>query len=168
MSSAESIPGAHQSLLGQGAVRGVIAAMAMTGLREFTRQIGLLEEPPPESIIRQRWRKLRGVRRGPGRAQVELAHWTYGAAAGALFASLPNLLRRSAWSGPLYGLAIWAGFELVVAPTLALSQARRVRPLDRLSLAGDHLLYGYLLSEKTTLRGQANADDPEETRDSAT
>jgi hypothetical protein len=135
--------------LGQGAVRGAIAAMAMTGLREFTRHVGLLEEPPPEAIVRQRLsrRWFRNVQRGPRRAQVELAHWTYGAAAGAIFAAVPGLLRRSPWSGPLYGLIVWGSFELGTAPLLALSQARRSRPLDRPALAGDHLFYGFLLGE---------------------
>lgn len=139
----------------QGALRGAIAAMTMTGLREFTRHVGLLEEPPPEAIVRQ---KLLGrfgsVKHGPRRAQVELAHWSYGAAAGAFFAALPRALRRSAWSGPLFGLVVWTGFELGIAPLLALPQARRPRRLDRLALAGDHLLYGFLLSEDATLRAE--------------
>src|SRR6185503_20972186 len=67
----------------QGAVRGAIASMAMTGLREFTRHVGLLEEPPPETITRTVLRRRRSVQRGPSRAQAEVAHWSYGAAAGA-------------------------------------------------------------------------------------
>jgi hypothetical protein len=137
----------------QGAIRGAVASMAMTGLREVTRHVGLLEEPPPETILRTvlgpRWR---GAKSGPRRAQAELAHWSYGAAAGALFAALPAFMRRSAWSGPLYGLAVWAGFEGGVAPLLGLPQARRQRVLDRIALVTDHLLYGSLLSENATLR----------------
>ncbi len=41
---------------------------------------------------------------------------------------------------------VWLGFELGVAPVLGLSQAKRVRPVDRLALAADHLLYGLVLS----------------------
>jgi hypothetical protein len=138
--------------IAQGALRGAIAAMAMTGMREFTRHVGLLEEPPPETIVRQTvLRRLRGVKTGPRRAQVELAHWGYGAAAGACYAALPGLLRRGGWSGPLYGLLVWSSFELGIAPLLRLSQSRRPRPLDRLALAGDHLFYGFLLSENATL-----------------
>ena len=137
----------------QGAIRGAIASMAMTGLREFTRHVGLLEEPPPETILRTVLRpRWRGARRGPRRAQAEIAHWTYGAAAGVLFAALPPVVRRSAWSGPVYGLLVWAGFEGGVAPLLGLPQARRQRVLDRIALATDHLLYGSLLSENATLR----------------
>ena len=142
----------------QGALRGVVASMAMTGMREFTRHVGLLEEPPPETILRavlrRRWR---GAQRGPRRASAELAHWTYGAAAGALFGVLPAMLRRSAWSGPLFGLLVWAGFEAGVAPLLGLPQAKRKRVVDRLTLATDHLLYGSLLSENSTLRSAPRA-----------
>jgi hypothetical protein len=39
-----------------------------------------------------------------------------------------------------------AGIELGIAPALGLSQAKRVRPVDRLALAADHLLYGLVLT----------------------
>jgi hypothetical protein len=42
---------------------------------------------------------------------------------------------------------VWLGFELALAPLLGLSQATRVRPVDRLALAADHLLYGLVLSD---------------------
>jgi hypothetical protein len=137
-----------------GAVRGAIASMAMTGLREVTRNIGLLEEPPPESIVRQKLtrRRFRGVERGPVRAGAEVMHWSYGAAAGAVFATLPRALRRSPWAGAAFGLLVWASFELAIAPMLSLSQTRRVRVLDQLALAGDHLFYGALLYEPASQR----------------
>jgi len=46
----------------------------------------------------------------------------------------------------VYGLVVWLGFELGIAPVLGLSQAKRVRLIDRLALAADHLLYGLVLS----------------------
>jgi len=145
----------------QGAIRGAVASMAMTGLREVTRHVGLLQEPPPETILRTVLRpRWRGAQSGPRRAQAELVHWTYGAAAGALFAAFPPLLRRSAWSGPLFGLAVWAGFEGGVAPLLGLPQARRRGVLDRIALVTDHLLYGSLLSENATLRSAPPASKP--------
>jgi len=116
----------------QGAMRGAIAAMAMTGVREFARH----------------------VEAGPRRAQVELAHWGYGAAAGACFAALPRLMRRAGWSGPVYGLLVWAGFELGIAPALSLSRSRRRRVSDALALVADHVLYAYLQSENSTLRSR--------------
>jgi hypothetical protein len=55
-------------------------------------------------------------------------------------------MRRRPWAGPAYGLVVWLGFELGIAPALGLSQAKRVRPVDRLALAADHLLYGLMLT----------------------
>ena len=134
--------------IAHGALRGTIAAMAMTGMRTFTIETGLVEEPPPEALFRQRARRLiRQVPRRRRRAVVELAHWAYGAGGGAAFAALPDGLRRRAWAGPAYGLVVWLGFELAIAPVLRLSQAKRTRAQERAALALDHLLYGLVLSE---------------------
>ena len=130
---------------------GAVGAMAMTGMRVFTTQIGLVEQTPPQAIARQRSRGLRRVVRLAPRKQrrglIEIAHWAFGAAGGAVFGALPRGLRRRAWAGPVYGLAVWLGFEMGIAPALGLSQAKRVRLVDRLALAADHLLYGLVLSE---------------------
>jgi hypothetical protein len=133
---------AHASL------RGAIAAMSMTGMRAFTVHMGLVDETPPQAIFRQRARGLlRKVPRKRRRAAIEVAHWSYGAAAGAAFGSLPDSMRQRAWAGPIYGLMVWLGFELGLAPALGLSQSRRLRLSERAALAGDHLLYGFVLSE---------------------
>jgi hypothetical protein len=42
---------------------------------------------------------------------------------------------------------VWLGFEVALAPVLGLKQAGKVRPLERLGLVGDHLLYGLVWSE---------------------
>ena len=55
-------------------------------------------------------------------------------------------MRRRPWAGPAYGLVVWLGFEMGIAPVLGLSQAERVRLVDRAALAADHLLYGLVLS----------------------
>ena len=129
-------------------LRGAIAAMAMTGMRAFTVDLGIVEQTPPQAIFKQRARGLiRQVPRGRRRAAVELAHWAYGAAGGAGFAVLPQSVRRRAWAGPAYGLAVWLGFEVGVAPLLGLKQARKLRAAERTALAADHLLYGLVLSE---------------------
>jgi len=134
--------------IARSAMRGAIGAMAMTGARTFTQSLGLLEEAPPRSIIRQKSRGLfRLVPSGKQRAATELMHWTYGSVGGAVFGMLPEQVRTRRWSGPLYGLGAWLAFELGLAPVLGLSQSKRMRPVDRLALAADHLLYGLVLSE---------------------
>ena len=130
-----------------GAARGAVGAMAMTGVRVFTTELGLVEQTPPQAVARQRARAL--LRRAPRRQRrslIEVAHWVFGAGGGAAFGALPGAVRRRPWAGPAYGLVVWLGFELGIAPVLGLSQAKRVRLVDRLALAGDHLLYGLVLS----------------------
>jgi len=130
------------------AFRGAVAAAAMTGMRAFTVSMGLVEEEPPRAILRQRATGLiRRVPRKRRRAAQEVAHWAYGAAGGAVFGAMPTAIRRKRWAGPAYGLAIWLGFEAGIAPLLGLSQAKHPRPVERLALAADHLLYGIVLSE---------------------
>jgi hypothetical protein len=143
-SGREPLPGR----VAHGALRGAIAAMAMSGMRELTVHAGLVDEPPPRAILRQRVPKLlRSVPRRRRPVVVELAHWGYGAMAGGVFGALPDGLRRRRWSGPVYGLAIWLSFEAGIAPALGLRQAKEVRPVERLAFAADHLLYGLVLSE---------------------
>ena len=130
------------------ALRGAIGAMAMTGVRAFTQDVGLVKQTPPEAILKQRVAGLfRRVPRGRRRATVELIHWGYGAGGGAAFGILPDAVRRRAWAGPVYGLGVWLGFEMGIAPVLGLKQAKRLRVQERVALAADHLLYGLVLSE---------------------
>lgn len=134
--------------IAHGAMRGVIAAMAMTGMRAFTVDFGLVEEPPPRAVIRQRAQPiLRRLPKRRRRGAVELFHWGYGAAGGAAFAALPEEIRMKPWAGPAYGLGVWVAFELLLAPGLGLKQAGSVRLIERAALAADHLLYGFVLSE---------------------
>ncbi len=145
------------SAIGNGAARGAIAAMSMTGMRQVTVNAGIVKQAPPQAIFRQRIHRL-GVssqRRRRKRVIEELAHWSYGAGGGVAFALLPEAVRQRAWSGPLYGLLVWFGFEAGVAPLFGLSQARETRLVDRAALAADHLLYGFVLSE--TRQGPAAA-----------
>src|SRR5688500_477113 len=76
------------------AVRGAIGAMAMTGMRVVTTQLGLVEQTPPQAIARQRSRGLRRLLRLAPRKQrrglIEAAHWAFGAGGGAVFGALPR------------------------------------------------------------------------------
>jgi uncharacterized membrane protein YagU involved in acid resistance len=143
----------NESSLGVGelahaGLRGVIAAMAMSGMRACTQSLGLVKQTPPQAIFRQRARFLLwSIPRKRRRAVEELTHWGYGAVGGVTYGALPDALRRRLWSGPIYGLALWLGFELGVAPVLGLSQSRQLRAVERAALAADHLLYGLVLSE---------------------
>jgi hypothetical protein len=133
-----------------GAACGAVGAMAMTGMRVMTTELGLVEQTPPQALSRQRARGLRAlIRRAPRkqrRGVIEAAHWAFGAGGGAAFGALPRTMRGHRWAGPVYGLLVWLGFELGIAPALGLNQAKRARPVDRLALAVDHLLYGLVLS----------------------
>ncbi len=133
-----------------GAACGVVGAMAMTGMRVLTTELGLVEQTPPQALGRQRARGVRALLQRAPRKQrrglTEAAHWAFGAGGGAAFGVLPRTMRRRRWAGPIYGLLVWLGFEAGIAPALGLSQAKRVRLLDRLALAADHLLYGLVLS----------------------
>jgi hypothetical protein len=128
--------------------RGAIAAMAMSGMRAFTVHAGLVRETPPRAIFRRQAPGLLShVPRAHRRAAIEVAHWGYGAGGGAAFGMLPDEVRRTRWSGVVFGLALWAGFELGIAPVLGLKHAKRPRAAELAALAADHALYGLVLSE---------------------
>lgn len=136
-----------------GLIRGTVAAMAMTGMRQVTLGLGLVEQTPPDAILKQRAFGL--LLRSPrlafllARRQlavVEIAHWAYGAGGGVAFAFLPSSVLERRWAGAAYGVASWAAFELSVAPLLGLEHAKSVRPVERLTFLADHLLYGVILA----------------------
>ena len=131
---------------GSSVVRGVLGAMAMTGMRRVTTGLGLLRKPPPEAVADEGAPRL--FARVPQEHRdeaIEVAHWAYGAAAGATFALLPARARRQVWAGPLYGVTIWLAFELAVSPALGLSTPRRWRVSDHMAVAADHVLYGFVV-----------------------
>jgi hypothetical protein len=140
------------SLLGEMAhatLRGAIGATAMTGIRTFTVESGLVEQSPPQAIANQRraHKLLKRIPRERRVAAIELVHWGYGAVGGTIFGMLPESVRGRLWAGPLYGMLIWVGFEFGIAPLLGLQHAKNLRVGDRLAIASDHLLYGVVLSE---------------------
>ncbi|MBB3036701.1 hypothetical protein [Hoyosella altamirensis] len=130
------------------AVRGVVAAMSMTGMRALSTKAGIVKETPPEMIADQEVPHL--VDRLPDPAAdslLVLAHWGYGAAGGAFFGALPPPIRQSRWMGPAYGLALWAAFEVILEPVFGIRLRRKRPPPERAALAADHLLYGLVLNE---------------------
>lgn len=139
---------AQQPRTGRAAAQGAVAAMAMSGLRVVTTALGLVVQPPPEEIMREEAPRLVGRLPVPWRTVVkELAHWTYGAAGGAVYARLPGWVHRRRWAGVAYGLLVWGAFELVLAPLLDLPHTRERRVREAFALAGDHVLYGVILGQ---------------------
>lgn len=136
-----------------GFVRGGVAAMAMTGMRQMTKGFGLVEQSPPDAIVKQRASGL--LVRSPRlaflvarreTALIELAHWFYGAVGGVGFAMLPRLVLRSRWAGPGYGVLTTLMFELGIVPILGLDKAKKIRLIERLAFTADHLLYSLILA----------------------
>ena len=121
-------------------LRGVIGAMAMTGVRVFALHAGLIREDPPSRLVR------RNKGRRP-RWAVELVHWSMGGVFGIVFALLPEELRRRRWAGPVYGLLVWMGFDAVLAPALGLTERDWPKGRERAVFVADHLLFGLVLSE---------------------
>jgi hypothetical protein len=129
------------------AARGLVGAMAMTGVRTFTESAGILVESPPEAIVAEHApQKLRRLGEGHRTAITELCHWAFGAAGGAMFSALPQSLRKHPLTGPAYGLAIWLSFEIGLAPLLGLQHAKAQRPVSRAVLALDHIMYGIVVA----------------------
>lgn len=130
----------------KGAVRGAVAAMAMSGMRQFAVGIGMIERTPPEAVLREGTPSLlREVPEHRRTAFIELAHWGYGMAAGTVFGLVPSRLRRSKLTGPIYGVLIWGMFELAVAPVLGLAHTQKARPQERLALFVDHVFFGFVI-----------------------
>jgi hypothetical protein len=130
------------------AMRGAIGAMAMTGMRTFTSDLGLLRETPPQSIAKQRRPTgvLSYVPKSRRRAFVEVMHWSVGVTGGAIFGAFPDGLRRTPWFGPVYGLGILLSYDFGIAPLLGLKQSKRPKATEQAALIADHLVYGLILS----------------------
>ena len=91
----EQNDGPRPGELAHAGLRGVIAAMAMSGMRAGTKSLGLVKQSPPQAIFRQRARFLLwSVPRKRRRAMEELTHWSYGAAGGVIYGALPDGVRR--------------------------------------------------------------------------
>lgn len=135
--------------IAHGAMRGAIGAMAMTGMRTFTKDIGILRQTPPEAIAKKRRTTgvLSRVSRKRRRAFVEVMHWSVGVAGGAIFGALPDSLRRTTGFGPIYGLGILLSYDFSIAPLLGLKASERPKPAEQAALVADHLLYGLILSD---------------------
>ena len=133
--------------LAAGALRGVVGAMSMTGYRTLAAEFGLLDQgTPPERMADEAIPKLMAAVPEPVRpAVVDLLHLGYGALGGAVYTAVPQRWRRHWASGPVYGMALWLGYNAGIVPLLRLHPDRRRRPHEVAMLAADHLLYGLVI-----------------------
>ncbi|WP_235854838.1 DUF1440 domain-containing protein [Nonomuraea aridisoli] len=141
------------SPLVRAAAGGVVASMAMSGMRRLTTALGLVPKTPPESVLEKTAPKAFSrvpVERRP--AVVELVHWMYGSTGGAAFGLLPRKVRERRWAGPVYGVLAWAAFETAIAPALGLPRKGNTAA-ERLALLADHLLYGAVVAS-SSMRSQ--------------
>lgn len=127
--------------------RGVVAAMAMTGMRTVFAAVDRRDQAPPEAIVSKLAPSFARIvlPRRQRKAFTELVHWGYGGLGGAVFGALPDPVRRHPAAGPIYGTAVWLGFELVMAPLLGIRPAKERKVLWRALIAADHLLYGIVV-----------------------
>ena len=137
------------STVAAAATRGIIAAMAMTGIRRVTTGLGLVHEPPPEEIAGRGVIVSRLIDRVPAHLRdevIELAHWGYGGLGGAVFGVLWRSGMRAWWGGPVYGIIMWTAFEAGVVPLLGLRHESERRLRERIAVAADHVLYGFVVA----------------------
>ena len=152
------MPEMNAGTVARAGARGLVGAMAMTGVRTVTAAVGPHEQSPPEAIVDQRLPVLRRVPERHQRAFTELLHWTYGTMTGAAYGMLPRRVRAHPASGPVYGLVAWLGFEIGMAPALGVRHVHEHGVAWRAGMVLDHLLYGVIV-------GGRLAPEPEPRRD---
>lgn len=152
------MPEMNAGTVARAGARGLVGAMAMTGVRTVTAAVGPHEQSPPEAIVDQRLPVLRRVPERHQRAFTELLHWTYGTMTGAAYGMLPRRVRAHPASGPVYGLVAWLGFEVGMAPALGVRHVHEHGVAWRAGMVLDHLLYGVIV-------GGRLAPEPEPRRD---
>jgi hypothetical protein len=131
----------------RGAVAGVVATAAMTAVRRGAQETGLMRTRPPHTEL---MRRLRAVRlRKPWGHEVErsatIAHYAFGAGAGALYSAVAPRRARPL-PGVVYSVGIWASSYLTVLPWLHLmSPPKRDDTARQIVVAADHVVYGVVL-----------------------
>jgi uncharacterized membrane protein YagU involved in acid resistance len=134
-------PLALRSRLVIGAIAGVVGTAAMTAaMRRLHRQLSPEEQYPlpPREITEA---VIGGAREETVRDQSTLAHFGFGAAAGALVAAVRPM--PSVLSGALAGVGIWTASYLGWAPALGILEPATEHPARRNALMiGVHLVWG--------------------------
>jgi uncharacterized membrane protein YagU involved in acid resistance len=144
----------------RGAAGGFVATIPMTVVMEGLRAALPAERhrrmPPREIVDRTIDKTIENTGEG---AQLDrkdrallttLAHFAFGAAAGALYGSVVDSRRSSVISGAAYGLGVWALAYGVGLPSLGLHPAAAHDTRDRNEvLAASHLVWGAVLGKLT-------------------
>lgn len=141
---------ADRSLVGdvvRGGVNGALATVGMSAFLLGAQQLGLLGKQPPRIIVESLAPEATEEETRPTSI---VAHFGYGAAAGAAYQLLARAVRPTATSGAAYGLAVWAASYEGWLPWLGiLPPAHRDRPGRRWTMVAAHLVYGATLGALT-------------------
>ncbi|MEV4073250.1 DUF6789 family protein [Nonomuraea fuscirosea] len=130
----------------KGAVGGLAATAAMSGVMLAGSRLGLMPDQPPKRIARA---LLPGHRHRPKPGEGvagALAHFGFGIAAGSLYGLLARGRRTPAVAGVGYALAIWASSYQGWIPRLdILPPASTDRPGRQAVMVAGHVVYGTVL-----------------------
>ena len=134
-----------------GAGAGVAATMAMSSVMLAARQMGLRAELPPVLIAEETVEAVshRQAKPGEERALATVAHFGFGALAGALYGSAAGGVRRGALAGVLgilFGSAVWLVSYQGWIPVLGIMPpASRDHPGRVGTMLAAHWIYGAAL-----------------------
>ena len=139
--------------IGIGSVAGLIATIPMTLFMLLMQQLLPKWQKyalPPERITTELAKRAKVGKHmnKPQRVGATLImHFGYGSNMGMLYAPLSRSVPLPpALKGAIFGLLVWAGSYLGIAPTLELSEAAPKQPLQRnMLMVGAHLLWGTTL-----------------------
>lgn len=140
----------------RGAAAGLAATVPMTMAMEALRAALPAERSrrmPPREIVDRTIEKAAdatgedaNLDRGGRIALTTVAHFAFGAAAGALYGAMVGRRRASGLTGIAYGLAVWALAYGVGLPSLGLHPAATDDTKDRNEvLMGSHVVWGATL-----------------------
>ena len=136
--------------------RGVVGAMAMTGMRVFALHAGLIREDPPSRLTRKQARGLvERVPRKRRRVVVELVHWAMGGVFGIVFGLLPERHPAQALVGPGVRRPRLAGVRRGGGARARADRAQLAEGARASGVRADHCCSG----SSSTSCGRARAND---------
>jgi uncharacterized membrane protein YagU involved in acid resistance len=140
------------SRVAKGAVSGLTATIPRTVVMETAfQQLPIVEQYalPPRQITRRLGRAIDIWHRLSEEERQALslgAHFSYGAAAGALYAACVPPRFINGWTGIAYGMTVWAGSYLGLLPGLGILRPATDHPRGRNHLMiAAHLVWGAAL-----------------------